>query len=720
MQSTVIQSHTSHTPHRPSASANWLPWWGANNRISLGWSCWLNRYRYPVIEQTFNSIAQTRVTTLHQWVDRQWNLLESCRSQLRLDMTTATEILSKFYTLMPDVTELFLVDYSHRISNSTHNAFVGDTCALGDVFATLREPLLHGPYLDPKTQHLGPRSSSFHDEVTLMFCLPLPEAQLTLCARIPNDVVGDLIQREAGHIFHESGDNYIFMVKATGNSRIAPGTALSRSRFEDNRFTHGDNLKDGVKTAYGTVRVKAHTELELRFTDPATHTLHPGVANTIRHGSNVFVEYPGYSDYRHIPVIGKGITFQLRGSPDVWGMMCEADLEEVYRFRSIGYTQSVWFAGISSCAWLVVALLLFSNASPLTLLTSLAATLGLGGILYYQKGPRRIARRLGKMTEIIHAIAEGDGNLRQRLAADRFAADETGDLGRWTNSFIDNLERMINELIHVADDVYHSSSRLMVRNNEASATSEHMEKAVTQMRELAQAQRCSIVQTSQAAAKLDAVMKTVTEKSAEQLHIVHAGTEKIRNVVAQSANTINDFNSHTTEIGQMVSIITEITAQTNLLALNAAIEAARAGEHGRGFSVVADEVRQLANRTAKAADDIRVKVESITNNASKAAQFMEKSVADVDEGLRSAMSSSADNTELYTLIHQIIDQIVELHQISHSNEQHVAEVTHEANNMQKVIRTLFMSSDRLKNTAGRLEQITSAFSASDAHQPKAH
>ncbi|WP_309119045.1 hypothetical protein [Paenibacillus sp.] len=106
------------------------------------------------------------------------------------------------------------------------------------------------------------------------------------------------------------------------------------------------NLKDGVRTDYGIVSVKRHTELELRFTDPATNELHPGVANTIAKGHNLMVEFPAYSDYRHIPVIGKGVTFQLPHCPDVWGMMCEGDLEEVYRIRGLSWNvkrMQVWF-----------------------------------------------------------------------------------------------------------------------------------------------------------------------------------------------------------------------------------------------------------------------------------------------------------------------------------------------------------------------------------------
>lgn len=162
-----------------------------------------------------------------------------------------------------------------------------------------------------------------------MFYQPLRHAGKVLgclCGRVPNDVLGDLIQREAGHIYPESGDNYLFMAQSRFDLAIQPGIALSRSRFEDATFTHGENLKSGVHTPWTTVQVQRHTELELRFTDPSTRELHPGVRETIRRGENLFVTYPGYSDYRHVPVVGKGVTFQLPGSPDRWGMMCEADL----------------------------------------------------------------------------------------------------------------------------------------------------------------------------------------------------------------------------------------------------------------------------------------------------------------------------------------------------------------------------------------------------------
>lgn len=707
------------TPSKPhydslASASNWLPWSGQHNRLKLGWACWVNRNRRKLIAQTFDSIASTRVQLLQNWTQRQWNLLASCKSQLLLDDGNEAEILEKFYSLMADVTEIFIVDAEFTVTDSTAGDAVGGKLAkTAQPAHKLSVPYLHGPYCDTRTETLGARSSSFHDAVTLLFYLPLDDKGTRLVARIPNDVVGDLIQREAGHIFHESGDNYIFMVRAQGNNRVAAGTALSRSRFEDDCFTHGDNLKRGVNTDYGQVRVNQHTELELRFTDPATGNLHPGVANTIARGSNLMVQYPGYSDYRHIPVIGKGVTFQLPGSPDVWGMMCEADLEEVYRFRSIGYSHFGLYSLCSLIPWLVLLACTFNKFStPITAALTLMGA-AVSALIFYKRGPARLARRLGKMTEIIHTVAEGNGDLRQRLAPERLANDETGDLGRWTNSFIDNLDRIIVELVRVSDDVSHSSTRLLARNQDASQASSQVRSAMEQMRELTHSQLQQVRAATASACQLRTVMAKVVEDSTQQLQDARLGTEKIRNVVAQSATTIESFSEHSEDISQMVSLISDITSQTNLLALNAAIEAARAGEHGRGFSVVADEVRHLATRTARAADEIRVKIAAISAEASQARAFMAESVAQVDASLNIALNGSADHRELHQIITQIITLIEQIDRASLANGAQVEAVREESRTMSRVIRTLFMSSDRLKNTAERLDQISGAFQVSE-------
>src|SRR5690606_29270128 len=207
--------------------------------------------------------------------------------------------LRQLMAKMHDATELMLLDRKGTLIGSSSDH--GGELSLNPQAAQrgLRQPFLHGPYIDQRTQQLGPSTSDFHDAGTLMFYQPLQhdgEILGCLCARIPNDVLGDLIQREAGHVYHESGDNYIFMVESRFDPSIEHGRALSRSRFEDSTFSHGDNLKDGIRTSWGSLRVRNPTEFELRCTAPAMGVLHPCVRETIRQGSNLFVTYPGYSD----------------------------------------------------------------------------------------------------------------------------------------------------------------------------------------------------------------------------------------------------------------------------------------------------------------------------------------------------------------------------------------------------------------------------------------
>ena len=310
----------------------WLPWFGATGKIKMAWSCFLNRDIYADVEHTFEGIAATRVKLLEQWSERLWQEMSQLADTIASSYPEINnELLSDTLQSQGEFSELFIVDPQGEVLHSTFIAHVGrkissSRSAEKALSNGLQDSFLHGPYVDHMTVEIGPSSSKFHDAVTLMFYQPINvegKAVAVLCGRVPNDVMSDLIQREAGHIYPESGDNYIFMVESRFDSTLQQGIALSRSRFEDNSFSHGENLKSGIHTKFGVVKVSQHTEFEIRFTDPATGQLHPGVRETIKNGQNLYVTYPGYSDYRHIPVIGKGVTFQLKGSPDRWGMMCD-------------------------------------------------------------------------------------------------------------------------------------------------------------------------------------------------------------------------------------------------------------------------------------------------------------------------------------------------------------------------------------------------------------
>lgn len=704
--------------HLSSAERSWLPWFGRTGKFAMGRSCQMNRGLYPQIEQTFEGIAQTRVHILQNWTRMQWEHLAELAESLANDFQQLdSQALRSKREQAPDFSELFVIDTSAKVLASTwaqpgqHYDLSPQALARG-----LQQPFLHGPYSDPLTLSIGPSTSRFHDAVTLMFYQPIMVDGLSVgcvCGRVPNDVLGDLIQREAGHIYAESGDNYLFMVDARFDTAVQAGTALSRSRFEDNTFSHGENLKSGVHTDWGVVKVQKHTELELRFIDPATGQLHPGVRETIRNGANLFVTYPGYSDYRHIPVIGKGVTFQLPGSMDRWGMMCEADLEEVYRRRSLSF-------GLMKAYLLTVVMLLaissavqhFSVLTGPGILLLNGSLLLFGAWLFSAIGPRRLTRRMAEMTEVIRTIAEGEGNLRQRLDSSRLANDETGDMGRWINSFIDNLDGIVGQVISVSNSVRSTNEIMLDRSSLAGRTSSEVTEAIHCMLLLVEEQLGEIQLASMTAEQMKQAMDEVVVRARQQLQSVRAGTQSIRDVVERSAQSVQSLDSRMTEIGNIVGLITDITNQTNLLALNAAIEAARAGDHGRGFAVVAGEVRTLASRTAKAAEDIRCMVEGLQAQTQQAVAFMEGGVENVDASLRVAEEASSENLHLHQTVERMFEIIKQLHQRSLDYGQTIRGVDQASNEMGQSVGVLHSSAEGVRRTANKLQQLVGQFRVS--------
>ncbi|GLS91117.1 hypothetical protein GCM10007916_21860 [Psychromonas marina] len=694
---------------------HWLPLFGATGKFSMKKACWLNRGREQAIAETFTNIANTRVRILASWVNSQWDFLsDAC---LYIATKPEDEWQSALQGLLKrnnDFSELFIVFSNAQLSCSSYQTKPKvDPTILAK---GLQAPFLHGPYIDQQTQSIGPSSSSFHDAVTLMYYQPLEvDGKIIgcLCGRVPNDVMGDLIQREAGHVYSESGDNYIFMVDSKLDPNIETGTALSRSRFEDNTFSHGENLKSGVHTDWGMVKIREHTEFEIRFTDPATKQLHPGVRETIRHGNNLYVSYPGYSDYRHIPVIGKGVTFQLKGSPDVWGMMCEADLEEVYRHRSLTYTISkklsfaMSFPVISSFiaqSWFTLPPL---QGNLLLVLTSL---LGLVWLSYFAIKP--LTTRLSNMVAVMQTLAEGDANLKQRFDNSTLSADESGDLGRWTNSFIDNLDNMVSEMIDASKEVNEVSESMLRRCISVDSASKLTSQSIGSMLALSSGQQDEIANATISAQTMQQLMHDVEANAQQEYNQAINNTAKIKEIVLASAASVNDVNSEMKEIGAIVGLITGITEQTNLLALNAAIEAARAGKHGRGFSVVADEVRNLATRTSEAASHIGKITTKLSKESQMAVNYMEQGVKNVDQD-NFALDSGEGSVKLKVSVENMFETMSHIASNSQQHGETAKEAQTSTLTMEVSSQQLMRRTTLVKNAMLRLNKLIGRFQVSD-------
>ena len=505
------------------------------------------------------------------------------------------------------------------------------------------------------------------------------------------------------------------MVESNFDTAIQPGIALSRSRFEDDTFFLGENLKQGVKTPFGVVSIKEHTELEVMFTDPSTGELHPGVRETIKKGSNLFVKYPGYSDYRHIPVIGKGVTFQLEGSDDRWGMMCEGDVEEVYRPRSIHFTTMKLFSVSLISALLIQFLLLSYSGLPLwaNLALSCLAALIIGAF-FSAKGPAKTSRQLGGMTKVIRGLAEGEGNLTQRMDLTRLPPNEAGNLGRWINSFIDNLDQIVGEVIVSARQVTTLSQQMDSSNREAAEAAEAVQEAANDSLSIVQQQAGYVTRANDTVSNMKESMDAAVQGAQNQYLLVRQSTETIRDVVQTSADSVNSLSKQADNVGQFVDEITDITSQTNLLALNAAIEAARAGEFGRGFSVVADEVRALANRTATAAADIGRVVEGIKLETDRAVIFMEKGVQDVNKSLLRNEEASNDSDKLSLIAQDMFSIIEQISQSSQANGDHAHQVAASSLQMGACVKLVSANAEQVNAKASSLSRLVSLFKVSAA------
>ncbi|MCD6249445.1 MAG: methyl-accepting chemotaxis protein [candidate division Zixibacteria bacterium] len=246
-------------------------------------------------------------------------------------------------------------------------------------------------------------------------------------------------------------------------------------------------------------------------------------------------------------------------------------------------------------------------------------------------------------------------------------------LGRSLQLMVTNLNTMVNQLGGSSSEVASAAAEISSAAEQISRGAQNQEEQVVQVTAAVEEMTATIVESSKNAGEASKGSKESSDAATTGGQVVQEtiqGMNRIAAVVGESAKNINKLATSADQIGEIIGVIDDVADQTNLLALNAAIEAARAGEQGRGFAVVADEVRKLAERTATATGEITTMIKGIQSGTQDAVASMETGIKEVDAGRELTDKAGNSLGEILTGSQRVADMIQQI--ATASEEQSVA------------------------------------------------
>lgn len=317
---------------------------------------------------------------------------------------------------------------------------------------------------------------------------------------------------------------------------------------------------------------------------------------------------------------------------------------------------------------------------------------------------RSIFQKLDLLTERIRDVAQGEGDLTKRIPID--SQDEIAVVAQWFNTFMDTLHDIIlkvsEDTTKVTSDASEISTAIGRTAEEAREQSKQVSQVAAAMHQMS-ATVSEISNNSENAADSARHAANIARNGGEIVNGALSRISAIADSVGSTAARIEKLGQRSDEIGRIVAVIEEIASQTNLLALNAAIEAARAGENGRGFSVVAGEVRRLAERTTSATQEIGSMISAVQHETGTAVSQMKQGTQLVQAGVAETAKAGEALNEIIVAAENVGGMIAHIATAASEQTSAVMEIN---TNVEQIANIAMHSETMVKESADTCRELS--------------